>query len=394
MISKKLLRICPICGGVDGEILYTQKFSLSNENPLPKEYDVVCCNNCGFVFADSSVTQKEYDIYYEQLSKYEDEATASGTGITDYDARRLHQTVQEIEKILPNKSIKILDVGAANGGLLLVLRTAGYNNLIGLDPSLACVQKMKSQGLESLMGGIFSTSSLNNEKFDCIVLTHVLEHIYNIRGAIENLLLLLNEGGILYIEVPNAALYSKYFIVPFYYFDCEHINHFDEASIKNLLSIFGGTIVESQSKEIPASKNQPYPALGVFYKKDNQKASLIIPNFTVKESVLEHIQQSINTQQNAQLKELENNHTPIIVWGAGQYTQRLLATTNLNSCNIVSFIDNDSKKQGMKLRDIEIKGKEILKNFNGPVIVASALHGQEITEEIRDMNVENSIIII
>jgi len=392
-MNKKLFRTCPICGCDDGEILHTQKFSLSVENPLPKKYDVVCCSGCGFVFADSSVTQKEYDVYYEQLSKYEDEATATGTGSADYDAKRLHQTAQEIEKILPDRSIKILDVGAANGGLLLALKEEGYTHLVGLDPSLACVHRMQFQKLRAFVGGIFSMPRLD-EKFDCIVLTHVLEHIYDVKGAIENLLSLLNEGGILYIEVPNASLYQKYFIVPFYYFDCEHINHFDEASIKNLLSIFGGTIIKSRSKEIPASKNQPYPALGVFYRKDNQNISQIIPNFTVKENILNHIQQSLKIEQNTQLEELENDKTPIIIWGAGQYTQRLLANTILNNCNIISFIDNDSKKQGMKLHNIEIKSKEILKNFNGPIIVASALHSQEIVKEIRAMSTQNSIIII
>ena len=45
---------------------------------------------------------------------------------------------------------------------------------------------------------------------------------------------LLNPNGIIYIEVPDANRYSNYYVVPFYYFDCEHINHFDINSLKNL----------------------------------------------------------------------------------------------------------------------------------------------------------------
>lgn len=393
MISKKLLRSCPICGNGMGEILYTQKFSFPTENHLPKHYDVVCCNMCGFVFADSSATQKEYDIYYEELSKYENEATASGTGMSSYDAERINQTAQEIKKFLPSKSAKILDVGAANGGLLLALRTAGYNNLIGLDPSSACVKKMKSQGLKAVIGGIFSEVQIN-ERFDCIILSHVLEHLYDVREAIENLLVLLNEGGILYIEVPNAALYSKYFIVPFYYFDCEHINHFDESSIRNLLGLFGGIVLEAQSKEILVSKDHPYPILGVFYKKNNSVASSPVLDFTIKQSVLKHIQQSLATEQGKKFEKLEKDDTPIIVWGAGQYTQRLLADTNLKRCNIIAFVDNDSKKHGLKLENIKIESKEILRDFNGIIVIASAMHSQEILEEIRAMNVQNSVLII
>jgi len=393
MISKKLLRICPICGNGIGEILYTQKFSFPTENHLPKHYDVICCNTCGFVFADSSATQKEYDIYYEQLSKYENEATASGTGISSYDAERLNQTAREIKKFLPNKSAKILDVGAANGGLLLALRKLGYNSLTGMDPSPTCIHKMQSQGLKAVIGGIFSEVQIN-ERFDCIVLSHVLEHLYDVRGGIKNLMSLLKDGGILYIEVPDAALYSQYFIVPFYYFDCEHINHFDESSIRNLLGLFGGTALEAQSKEILVSKNHSYPTLGVFYKKNDRAASSPILDFTVKQSVLKHIQQSLATEQGKEFEKLEKNAMPIIIFGAGQYTQRLLADTNLKRCNIIAFVDNDSKKQGLKLENIKIESKEILRDFNGSVVIASAMHSQEILEEIRAMNVQNSVIII
>lgn len=397
MINKKLLRGCPVCGCDSGNILHTQKFALPIENPLPKEYNVVGCDYCGFIFADSSATQKEYDAYYEQLSKYEDEHTASGAGIADYDIERLNQTVRAVSRFLPDKSARILDVGAANGGLLIALRSLGYNCLVGLDPSLVCVGKMQFQGLEAKIGGIFSQPHFS-ERFDCILLTHVLEHIYDVRGAIRNLLPLLKDDGIIYIEVPNAALYEKYFIVPFYFFDCEHINHFDQASIRNLLGGFGGAILEIQDKEIPTPTTRPYPALGVFYKKDGYKGLFrVIPDFTARESVLEHIRQSRAEEggdRDRRLAKIKSSATPIMVWGAGQYTQRLLAETDLGACNIVAFIDNDSNKQGRKLKGVEIYSKDILKDFEGQIIIASALHGSDISEEMRSMGAQNPILII
>lgn len=394
MGSKKLLRACPICGYGSGEVLHTQQFSLPVENPLPKSYDVVCCEACGFVFADSSASQKEYDIYYEQLSKYEDKTTASGSGLASYDAERLTKTAQAVEKFLPNKSASILDVGAANGGLLLALRTLGFKNLTGLDPSKVCVSNMESSGLQAVLGGIFPHLPISG-KFDCIVLTHVLEHLYDVLGGLENILSLLNEGGILYIEVPNAALYGKYFVVPFYYFDCEHINHFDKASLKNLFGLFGGKALEILPKEIPVSTTYKYPALGMFYQKDNSRAFTPVPNFTAKESMFKHIEQSLQkSRENLELEKLAKSQSPVMVWGAGQYAQRLLAGTSLIRCNLVGFVDNDSKKHGKKLENIEIKGVDSLKGFNGTILIASALHGQEILNEIRKIGIQNSAIII
>lgn len=77
---KELNRLCPICNNKQGEILHTQKFLLDNNNPLPSEYDVVCCTQCGFVYADVDASQENYNKYYENFSKYESTEVSSGGG--------------------------------------------------------------------------------------------------------------------------------------------------------------------------------------------------------------------------------------------------------------------------------------------------------------------------
>jgi 2-polyprenyl-3-methyl-5-hydroxy-6-metoxy-1,4-benzoquinol methylase len=73
------------------------------------------------------------------------------------------------------------------------------------------------------------------ESFGCAILTGVIEHIYDVQKAIKNISNLLKAGGILYLEAPDASRYIDYYIVPYYYFDSEHINHFDMHSLRNLL---------------------------------------------------------------------------------------------------------------------------------------------------------------
>ncbi len=72
MNKKKSIRKCPICQEENGEILHTQKFVLPEGHPLSNGYDILCCDRCGFVYADTTVSQKDYDIFYAKLSKYED----------------------------------------------------------------------------------------------------------------------------------------------------------------------------------------------------------------------------------------------------------------------------------------------------------------------------------
>ena len=134
-MRKTAARCCPICQDSDTEVLHTQKFALPEGHPLMDGYDVVCCEHCGFVYADTTATQEDYDVFYAKFSKYEDDKTSSGSGDTPWDARRLEGTALQIAETLPNKLVRILDIGCANGGLLKCLRKMGFDNLCGIDPS-------------------------------------------------------------------------------------------------------------------------------------------------------------------------------------------------------------------------------------------------------------------
>ena len=64
-MNKRALRPCPICENVEAGLLHTQKFILPEGHPLSAGYDVVCCRECGFVYADTSVTQEQYDLLFK-----------------------------------------------------------------------------------------------------------------------------------------------------------------------------------------------------------------------------------------------------------------------------------------------------------------------------------------
>ncbi len=109
--------------------------------------------------------------------------------------------------------------------------------------------------------------------FDCVILSQVIEHIYDLNKAIENVSHLLKNGGILYIEAPDASRYWDCFIAPYYYFDCEHINHFDEHSLKNLLALNGLEVVSHSKKEVQAHQYHAYPVVSTIGKKPNKEVA-------------------------------------------------------------------------------------------------------------------------
>ena len=61
---------------------------------------------------------------------------------------------------------------------------------------------MNNLGITCFLGELFEAEKyLNNKKFDFIILSHVLEHIYDIKKATAVLKNLLNANGMIYTEV-------------------------------------------------------------------------------------------------------------------------------------------------------------------------------------------------
>jgi len=132
-------RACPVCESTMAARLQEMRFALPDGHPLADQYDVVCCEQCGFVYADTPSSQADYDVYYAELSKYSDATTATGAGLQGWDRARLTETAAQLAARLGNPSARVVDIGCANGGLLAELANLGYQRLYGVDPSPACV---------------------------------------------------------------------------------------------------------------------------------------------------------------------------------------------------------------------------------------------------------------
>lgn len=393
---KELVRKCPVCNSIEGEILHHQQFILPKSSPLPEEYDIVSCNSCGFCFADTPMSQVIYDKYYTEMSKYEDSNTATGGSTTAFDRDRFSDLTTLFSRFISSED-SFIDIGCANGGLLDAMKNKSFSNLTGIDVAQKCVEYVASIGYKSFWGGLFNIEKLEGRKYKFIVLSHVLEHIKDIKTAVKNLDEICDDNGYIYIEVPNAAEYKSNFIVPFYYFDCEHINHFDKGSLINLFGTLGYECISVTEKVFFPSGDIPYPALGVVFQNVKKERS-IVKSIAAKNSIERHVLDSTEKYLFPQLKTVLDAQTPMIVWGAGQYTLRLMVSSPLAKCNILNFVDNDSNKHNRDIKGIFIKSpKEILTLYpNAPIAVTSALHAKAIIENIAqiDGNSSREIIIL
>lgn len=387
MIVKNLIRKCPVCSSQVGRLMHNQSFVIMEGSPLPENYDLVGCESCGFVFADTSASQEDYNIYYSLLSKYEDLNISSGSGFNQNDYDRLVRTADVVGKYI-QKTDSILDIGCANGGQLKVLKERGYSNLTGVDPSKACVNNVLSSDISAFQAHLFHQSFINwDRKFDFVILSHVLEHIRDLQMVIDIIKNKLTEKGILYIEVPDASRYEKFFVVPYYFIDCEHINHFSNHSLNSLISSKGFTLIHFAQDQIKLNDSIDYPIFYSLYKLTQKDSSKVEFDNTVINSFSKFLSQSAERDKSRKIiDQLVSSQEEVIIWGAGQYALRILATSDLQKANIVAFVDSDSSKQNKKIGNINVYSPDFIKNKKSILLICSALYAEDILSSALQMN--------
>jgi SAM-dependent methyltransferase len=387
-------RPCAICDGTERSILFEQRFSGIDNATLLAGYDVVVCETCGFGFADRIPGQPEFDAYYEALSKYEYHHRA---GETSDSYRASYGTIADF---LRDQSIaqnaRIVDVGCATGGLLGELRRRGYGDLLGVDPSAGCAQTAARLYGVQVVTGTLSHIPLQPATFDVVLLTGVLEHVRDLASALAHCTGLLAPHGTICVVVPDVTAYAASRGAPFQHFSVEHINFFSPVSLANLLGRHGFACHAHRCCFMDHSAIFNEPVIMAHFAPTAAAGPWIRDDRTVV-GIQEYIDVSAkaSTASVAVIEQLAADRQPILVWGTGTQTQRLLETSALGRANIRAFVDSNANFHGKTLRDIPIIAPTQVHAYAEPIVISSWMYRAEITRQIRDeLKLPNRVIVI
>jgi SAM-dependent methyltransferase len=389
-------RVCPICGSAERRVVFHQEFAAVDHATPVTGYDVAVCVRCGASYADGVPDQSVFDAYYRDMSKYEYAQRAGAE--SEYDSRRLALIAGLVTAHIESPAARILDVGCASGRLLANIRERGYPNVTGLDPSPAC-----ASAAARLYGVDVRTMTLgeiaaNAERFDVIIMVGVLEHLRDLDRAFEDLSKILPPRGLLYVEVPDVTAFADWPNAPYQDFSTEHINFFSPVSLSNLMQRHAFSRVFLERNHRDQSYKTVMSNISAVYRRETgtSPAGMQFDRDTAAglERYLLQCAEDDRRLRSA-IDAVVDGKRPILVWGVGTHTARLIATSRLAQADIVAFIESNSRYQGRTLHGRPILAPEALKDHHEPVLISSRVFEKEIAEQIREgLGCSNELILL
>lgn len=225
---------CPVCSSDARALLYeglTDRVFFC----APGEWDMYRCESCSSAYLDPRPTSETIGLAYQRYFTHDEAPGFSSLsflgklrrrfangyrnhyyGTQDYPASILGIVVAGL---MPNgRAIidagmrhlpivkagnRLLDLGCGNGSFLLRARSAGWD-VTGVDFDAKAIEAARCRGLDVRLGGVDDLSP-DDEKFDVITLSHVIEHVHHPVKVLQACHKLLKPGGFLWIETPNIA---------------------------------------------------------------------------------------------------------------------------------------------------------------------------------------------
>ena len=389
-------RGCPVCGAVVRRAIFRQDFAAVESATPVTGYDVVVCGECGCGYADGIPDQPTFDEYYRGMSKYEYHQRDGAE--SEFDTRRMAVIADIIVPLIPDQSARILDIGCATGRLLANLRDRGLANVEGADPSPACAVAAKR--LYDIMVHTRTLAELGaaSARYDVVILVGVLEHLRDLGEAFAHLRNILNPGGLIYAEVPDATAFADWSNAPYQDFSTEHINFFTPASLDNLMLAHGFMRVHSEQNHREQSWKTVMSNVSAAYRiTERVPAGPMTFDATAAAGLERYIAACRDDDErlHARINAIVSGGRPILVWGVGTHTARLMATSKLADANIVAFIESNARYHGKTLGGHQILAPEVLKERREPVLVSSRVFQHEIASQIREgLGCSNELILL
>jgi len=375
-------------------MLFRQTFEGLSGRSLLDAYDVVCCRVCGMGFADGLPQPEEFERYYARMSKYEHQPTGGRPSAPD--EARCRSIAERVGALIPDRRTPILDVGCSTGALLAAFKDAGFADVEGLDPAPACAAfALEAYGVPVRTGSAADIPEFGTV-YGVVLLSAVLEHLLDPRAVLYDVRLALQDGGCLFVEVPDVEAFAAGATVPYQEFSIEHINFFSLESLTSLLGMAGFTRVDAEHVRLPWTSRMTAGVLHAVFRRSDATSEWSADGVT-RAALLAYVRASARIEEavRGRVAALADRGQPVLVWGVGTHTRHLLKAGVMDGLTIAAYVDSDPKCQGAQLRGVPVLAPGAVAGRDEPILVSSGTLHHEIARQIREeLGAANEIVLL
>lgn len=380
-MQNQSVRPCPCCGGHVAELLQEMNFSRETDSPLPECYRVSACSDCGFVFDDVDAGRDAFRRYYRLSAKYAMYGIAGSGDLSAVDRARYGAT---LEFLLPHlrKDMSIADIGCGKGGLMRLLCEYGFRKLCGVEASEQCVEMIRASGMEAVHAALEEFDP--ERKFDLVIVAHIFEHLWDPASAAARLAGLLSPEGLVYVEVPDASRYSAFGHGVYYYFDLEHINHFDPETMECIWKRAGFQVAATRQAVLEPVPGFTIPVLRMLFSRTGE-----VPAFRRSETCKARVEEYIRAmrEKETRLDRIEiPPGGPVFLWGGGAYAKWLEGAGKIRRFRPLGMIDRNPGLRGKWIGQLPVLPPEAIETYNredSAILITSVLYAAEIRNQLR-----------
>ena len=346
------------------------------------------CPDTGLIIQSPSPSPNVISKYYKEVATYTNPGNNGKP--TDTKIKDVNRLINFVYDSVGYISKKIFQVGSSDGYTLSQFMKQG-SDVFGIDPSIASNELASNLYGVKTVTGDFENYDGSQKKYGLIILTHVLEHLFDPVSVMKKCNKMQNIGDFVLIEVPLFERIERFGPG---LLTLEHINYFSEGTLIETL-----TSANYYPECISKSFNHPeYPVITVMARKDENvkviKSLDFEKNYTIFGKYIKNEELRWQKLEKKILSQLPENKS-IYIYGAGIHTTQLLANTKINSyCDIIGLFDSSSTKWGKKIGEFECFNiDDVSLGVDDSILISSFAYEEEIYDFLTK-NFNNNIVRI
>lgn len=204
---------CDTCGADDTRLVAT---AIDHEYPdtTDDEFTFVQCTRCNLIYLNPRPAVSELPTIYPpnyfafDLADTGDAGSKlSVKGISHhFEKRRFRKLLSQAAILDDGRTLSVFDVGCGDGFSLDLFRDVlGPDTLTaGVEMSDAAALRASERG-HNVVAGLFEETDLDNQTFDVIFSSHVIEHVASPSAFLDKIHNMLRPDGVVILDTPNVG---------------------------------------------------------------------------------------------------------------------------------------------------------------------------------------------